>query len=163
MRGTGEDTLRHLFCRGEIRTDGWKSDWRREQERRRIEAIAPRTVVTAPQIKVRQERKPAAPKPPRKPKAKPISNRDHMRRIRQANRAKGLCGSCGEPTQKGRYSCVKCLEAKAKWYARKKGILFAPKIIQTKSCKVCSSLLNSNNRCGLCVKHYRKSHKRLAA
>jgi hypothetical protein len=30
----------HLFCRGDIRTDGWKSEWRKEMERRQAEEAA---------------------------------------------------------------------------------------------------------------------------
>lgn len=43
------------FVIGETRVDGWKSDWRKEQEQRRAEEMANRKFVTAPQIKARQE------------------------------------------------------------------------------------------------------------
>lgn len=44
----------HKFISGEIRTDGWVSDWRREQEQRRAEEMGKRVFVAATQIKRRQ-------------------------------------------------------------------------------------------------------------
>lgn len=47
----------HLFVRGELRTDGWKSDWRKEFERRHAEdAAKPRPIVRATQIAKRRIR-----------------------------------------------------------------------------------------------------------
>lgn len=41
----------HKFVMGEIRTDGWVSDWRLQQERRRTEEMGQRQFVKSPQIK----------------------------------------------------------------------------------------------------------------
>lgn len=47
----------HLFCRGDIRTDGWESEWKKDFRRRMAEEAAkPRPIVTAVHIQARRIR-----------------------------------------------------------------------------------------------------------
>lgn len=76
----------HKFVLGEIRVDGWVSDWRRTQEKRRIEEMGQRRFVSAPQIRARQSR-------PRGPhNSLPRKCEVCGSRIRQDNKS-GRCGS----------------------------------------------------------------------
>jgi hypothetical protein len=84
MNETGSTAIFSSWLKGDIRTDGWKSDWRRGFERRSAEDRDKRQYVSAPQIKVRQK------------------TRYQMRM------SLGLCIGCGgEKTSK--FRCSQCL------------------------------------------------------
>jgi hypothetical protein len=126
------ETKFQLFLDGKIRSDGWVSPWRREQERRRNEeAMRPR-IITAPQIKARQERKPKVVKE-RKPIAPPTPPRfcgfgDCQTRIRRANKT-------------GR-----CIHHKLK---------AEPKAVTVCPYTGCKNKLRVSNKHGICCVHYR--------
>lgn len=157
----------HKFVMGEIRTDGFKSGWRIEQERRRAEEMGKRQFVTAPQIVVRQKRE-SRPRGPQKPRAKRIerpskwgipsgsSPAEYGRIARKTWRDASLCGSCGQPAVKDRYSCPSCMERKAKYYCKSVKKEYVPRVVVQKFCKDCNVPLKSNNSYGYCRAHYRK-------
>lgn len=161
------ETEIHKFVIGEIRTDGWVSDWRREQERRRKEEMGKRVFVRMPEIKI------VRPKKARPSRAKPrpgftgmgvptgMTNVEYNKYLRRLRRSQGMCGSCGAIALKGSYSCAACLEKKAIYYCKKMGKPYVPKTVERMSCKDCGKLLKSNNHYGYCQAHYRKRRHQL--
>ena len=159
----------HEFINGEIRTDGWKSEWRREQERRRAEEMGKRFFVRMPEIKIvrRQTRKdrPSRARTPgftRLGVPSGMNNVEYGRYRRSQWRAQGLCGSCGGETANGLYSCASCLERKASYYCKRMGKPYVMKKVEPRFCKVCEKLLNANNIYGHCRTHYKQKRRELA-
>lgn len=101
----------HLFLRGELRTDGWMSDWRRELERRRAEEEA-KPIVTAPQIKQRQIK---ALKPKKQYQGDRSKYRAAFQALRQARRDAGLCITCGGESRRGLRECSFCASKRCVW------------------------------------------------
>lgn len=108
----------HKFISGELRTDDWKSDWRREQERRRIEEMGKRQFVAAP--------------PRKRIQVQRISDPDHRREIvrnslqkrRIRLKAEGICVDCGKwKAKKGCTSCETCLKSRYDRQKRKRAEL----------------------------------------
>jgi hypothetical protein len=127
----------------------WKSDWRKEFERRSAEDKRKPKLITAPQIKVRQER------PTRKPVMRPrVYPRLGEKRRRDEWKEKDLCRSCGRDRAPGRLRCGKCLERTRLYYAKKNGIEMIP-VSRDRTCATCGTLLHPRNRYGHCRKHFR--------
>lgn len=127
----------YQFVIGELRTDGWVSDWRKEQERRRAEDV--RTFVTAPQIKARQERV--------------IIKKfcDGCGKGVKSNTKSGLCHPCSRKRAKcacGRTVYNKGISATQCRECFHRG--------NRKVCALCPAMLNASTACGLCKIHYRK-------
>lgn len=152
-------TEEQKFLNGEIRTDGWKSGWRLEQERRRKEEMGKRQFVTAPQIKQRQDR----PKVQGPHNATPGTCDVCGTGIRQGNKT-GRCGkhpmkrqfmrtdfkcaACDEPMRKTEFGiCKTCF------------IRYRRRIVQS-PVRVCAEpncfhSLNKNNTYTKCRNHSR--------
>jgi len=160
----------HKFVIGDIRTDGWKSDWRREQERRRAEEMGERKFVRMPEIKIVQKKpRPSRAKTPKNPGftrsgvPSGMSNVESNRYRRRMWRSQGLCGGCGTaPALNSLYSCGSCLERKARDWSRKSGKPYVEKK-ERGFCKDCQKLLKSSNVYGYCQAHYRKRRHYLKA
>lgn len=117
----------YLFAQGETRTDGWKSEWRLEQERRRAEEMQERKFVTAAQIKVRQERK------ERKPSSTPSR----------------VCEFDGCSTKIRRFNkTARCIHH---CLPRPKA---TPRPVALCPYTGCGNKLRSSNRNGVCWEHY---------
>lgn len=150
----------HKFILGELRTDEWKSDWRREQERRRVEEMGKRqfvAAVIAPQIKVRRERKPKAAPKTKRLRSNAWRENDRLRRAEW--RTAGLCQDCGREPMLGRHCCVTCATRRRSYYAKKAGIQLNTEAILGRTCKECGKLLNANNRYGYCGVHYKSMRR----
>lgn len=94
MNTTINQSELHKFVIGEIRTDGWKSDWRKNLEAPR-ETNRPVAVVRANN--------------PRRRNRGTFDSVSYMRRRRQEMKDKGICVDCGEnPVRPGRLTCVGC-------------------------------------------------------
>lgn len=127
----------------------WKSDWRKEFERRSAEDKRKPKLVTASQIKVRQER------PARKPVVRTKPNpRIGEKRRRAEWKEKGLCRSCGRELVPGRCQCSKCLERTRLYYAKRNGIEMVP-VSRDRACATCGASLHPRNSYGYCRKHFR--------
>ena len=85
----------HRFVMGEIRTDGWKSEWRKDFERRNAEAHA--------------KPKPLYPDAPRPA----FDQAAYMRSRRAELMEMGLCIDCRKPAN-GYRQCEECLEKRAR-------------------------------------------------
>lgn len=88
-----DDKAMHLFIRGEIRTDGWKSQWRKDLEtlRKMVKALPVFSVPT--------------------PKPKPVSfdKLAYQRNRYKDLKAKGICIDCGSfPARAKRNTCASC-------------------------------------------------------
>lgn len=84
------------FLNGELRTDGWVSEWRREQEERRKNQVYRAAPVAPKKCRVR-----AIPKPQ--------YNKEYMRQRRAQALKKGMCTDCYHTkARKGRTNCQLC-------------------------------------------------------
>lgn len=161
------------YVLGMTRVDGWKSDWRREFERRlKEEAARPRPPLPAPrreppQIRVRQVRVQSR-------KRKP--NREYFKRvcevcgtrIRNDNKTgrcihhklerpqqlkeEHHCGACNKPIRKTEFGvCKPCFTR----YRRR--------IQQNRPrCTECNTIIRSKTKYGLCRTHARPIHTRVS-
>lgn len=138
----------HLFCIGELRTDGWKSGWRQELERRCAEEKPSR--ITAPQIQVRQKRAEGCNPNPRYQAAVPTK----------------FCDGCGKGLRKSTVGtkCQPCLRARPKCACGRTVSIVSDgdqckeclRRDNRKPCAICPALLNAGNAYGLCKAHYEK-------
>lgn len=155
-----------LFVRGDLRNDGWISSWREEQERRRKEEHGDRKFVTAPQIKVRQERvvnpaKVINPKTPKRlcelcPTVIRASNKSgrcvkHLIKFAQKGDPR-LCPPCGRPIRQcNSFGLCKLCQNKYRRMIHQKRLVI---------CDQCPRKLHANNTTGKCVEHAAELHKR---
>lgn len=156
----------HKFIIGDLRTDGFKSDWRREQEKRRAEEMGKRIFVTAPQIKERQKRRAPFSLAGQACRMKRASRKCEVceTEIRHNNKTgrccrhkrpgikpaaqKYKCGACDKPMRKTVFGvCKPCFTR----YRRR--------IEQHHDrCAECGCIIRKNTKFGLCVKHSKPLH-----
>jgi hypothetical protein len=87
------------YLKGEIRVDGWKSDWRKDLE----------SHIGAPPV---IERK--APLSPQQVEAHRAAVRKSLEKRRADSKAKGLCHDCGKtPAREGRTLCQGCKQMRS--------------------------------------------------
>lgn len=142
----------------------WKSEWRKEQERRRAEEMGKRKFVTAPQIRERQVRQPVVKRPVRiylkrtcDVCPEPIRHDNktgrcvhHKLERPQPLKESYQCGSCDKPIRKTEFGvCKKCFTR----YRRR--------IQQNRPrCLECQTIIRCRTKYGLCRKHARPYHTR---
>jgi hypothetical protein len=104
------------WLNGELRTDGWVSDWQKEQLRRRKEEMGQRQFVKAKQTERPQiERVYSDPGTRREIVRRSL----HKRRLRL--KAEGICVDCGKyKVKEGCTSCEPCLKARYQRQKRKR-------------------------------------------
>lgn len=163
------------FVLGQARVDGWKSDWRKEFERRSMEeASRPKSIKQALQTLVRRVRA----KQLRVQSLKKKPNREYFKRdcevcgakIRNTNKTGRcvrhpaerpnrqqlkqayFCGACDKQIRKTLYGvCKPCF------------IRYRRRILQNRPrCVECNTIIRSNTKYGLCRKHARPVHTRVA-
>lgn len=113
MNETGDLRGFQRFVAGELRVDGWMSDWRREQERCRAEEMGKRVFVAATQVKRPQIARVYS---------DPDRQREVVRKSLQKRRlrlmAEGICRDCGK--SKAKEGCTSCGPCLKKRYQRQK-------------------------------------------
>lgn len=167
MMTTGDQRDIQLFVKGEIRSDGWISDWRIDLERRRKEDLGKRKFVTAPQIIARQARTRVT-RPTPKPRVKAVprtcevcstviktdnkTGRCIHHQSKRIQKVKSLCPRCETPMRAhNKFGiCTGCYQK----YRR----LISQEVI--KMCDECPAQLRSNNITGKCMKHAYSVHRR---
>jgi hypothetical protein len=103
----------HRWLNGEFRTDGFQSEWKKGQLRRRAEEMGKRQFVSAPQTKARQVTRTYS-----DPERQREKVRTSLQRRRLRLQAEGICRDCGKSKAKeGCTSCDPCLKAR---YQRQK-------------------------------------------
>lgn len=154
----------HRWLNGEFRTDGFRSDWHKDQLRRRAEEMGQRKFVTAPQIKRRQERRSKPVGPARKCEC-------CEEKIRRCNKT----GRCGKHPMEKRlpmrtdYRCGCCDKSIRKTaFGICKGCFYRyRRVIEQDRVRVCAEprclySLNKNNTHAKCRKHSRYYLKQAA-
>lgn len=136
----------HKFVIGELRTDSWKSDWRKEFERRSAEEKhKPAPMVAAPQIKARQR------------KAVPLAKRcECCKKIMRAGTASDLCQPCRR--RREHCDCGKVLKRTWPHPICALCLKTAEREVRTVHMRKCAEpgcdrILNRNNTLPKCLRH----------
>lgn len=148
--------FQQLYARP-VMAEPFKSEWRKEFERRSAEEAIKFVPVIRKVPTIAVVRKRAA----KTPRVIGFDRNAYMREERARWRVEGRCGACGREAIPGRCRCVPCNAYDKSNRVVKTAKKHAAKIAAGMICKDCGKVLNKGNRFGYCGAHYRHLRRQI--